>query len=462
LNNPKFDSFKKYVNGKNITIVGIGISNLPLIKFLAENGAIVTACDKKAQAELGETGKELLSLGVKLNCGENYLDDLAGEIIFKTPGMRFDLPALVKARENGSIVTSEMEVFFEICPSKIIAVTGSDGKTTTTTLIYKILTESGYRCHLGGNIGNPLLCDADNIHPDDIVVLELSSFQLHTMKKSADVAVVTNITPNHLDMHKSYEEYIEAKRNIYLHAEKDSVLVVNKTNDKSYECKATARGEVRLFGYDNDCSVYCDGESIFAFGKKILDKSDISIPGEHNVQNYMTAIAATYPLYKEEAVKKVAKTFGGVAHRIEFVREIDGVKYYNSSIDSSPNRTINTLKVFDKVILITGGKDKGIPYDELGESLATRTKHIILIGKTGPIIKESLDKYAEKTGIGKDIPTQFCTTYEEAVDYARKAASSGDVVLLSNASTSFDMFKNFEERGNLFKEIVNNLPEAKD
>ena len=455
--NSKFDAFKEYVKYKNITVVGIGISNLPLIKFLVENGAVVTACDKKTVDELGDSGKELLSLGVKLNCGEGYLDNLSGDIIFKTPGMRFDLPQLQMARENGSIITSEMEVFFEVCPAKIIAITGSDGKTTTTTLVHKILTESGHKCHLGGNIGNPLLCNTEEIAPDDLVVLELSSFQLHTMKKSADVSAITNITPNHLDMHKSYEEYIEAKRNIYLHAGKDSVLVVNKENDKSFKCKESANGQVRVFGYDKECDVYCDGESIYAFGKKILDKKDIKIPGEHNVQNYMTAIAVTYPLYSEDAVKKVAQTFGGVAHRIEFVRELDGVKYYNSSIDSSPNRTINTLKVFDKVILITGGKDKGIPYDEIGESLATKTKHIILIGKTGPIIKEALDKYSEKTGIGKDIPTEFCTTYEEAVNAARSAAKEGDIVLLSNASTSFDMFKNFEERGNLFKEIVNNL-----
>ena len=453
----KFDSFKKYVTGKNISVLGIGISNLPLIKFLRENGAIVTACDKKSESELGDTASELLSMGIKFNCGENYLDNLSGEIIFKTPGMRFDLPALQKARENGSIVTSEMEVFFEVCPSKIIAVTGSDGKTTTTTLIYNILKESGYKCHVGGNIGTPLLCKTDEISPDDITILELSSFQLHTMKKSADVSVITNMSPNHLDVHKSYEEYIEAKKNIYIHANKDSILVVNKTNEKSYQCKNDAKGTVRVFGYDNDCDVYSDGEFIFAFGKKLLKISDIKIPGEHNVQNYMSAIAATYPLFKDAAVKSVAQNFGGVPHRIEFVRELNGVRYYNSSIDSSPNRTINTLKVFDKVILITGGKDKGIPYDELGEYLATKTKHIVLIGKTGPIIKEALDKYIEKTGIGKDICTEFCTTYEEAVNSARLAATEGDIVLLSNASTSFDMFKNFEERGNLFKEIVNNL-----
>ncbi len=457
MKNEKFDAFKSFVKNKDISVIGIGISNLPLIKFLCENGANVTACDRKTLSELGETGAELSSLGVKLNCGEDYLENLSGEIIFKTPGMRFDVPALEKARKKGSVITSEMEVFFEVCPAKIIAVTGSDGKTTTTTLIYEILKASGHRCHLGGNIGTPLLCTTDNITPDDIVVVELSSFQLHTMKKSADVAVITNITPNHLDMHKSYEEYIEAKRNIYIHGNEKDILVVNKTNDKSYECRETAKGSVRVFGYDKSCDVYCENNSIYAFAKKILETKDIKIPGEHNVQNYMTAIAATYPLYKDESVKEVARTFGGVPHRIEFVREIGGVRYYNSSIDSSPNRTINTLKVFDKVILITGGKDKGIAYDDLGESLATKTKHIILIGKTGPIIKESLDKYVERTGVGMDITTQFCTTYEEAVNAAKNIAKSGDVVLLSNASTSFDMFKNFEERGNLFKEIVNNL-----
>ncbi len=452
----KFQAFKKYVNKKNITVVGIGISNLPLIKLLCESGAVVTACDKRTQENL-PSFSELTSMGVKLSLGESYLDKLSGEIIFKTPGMRFDHPALLKAKENGSIITSEMEVFFEVCPSKIIAVTGSDGKTTTTTLIYEILTKSGYTCHLGGNIGTPLLCSADKINPDDICVLELSSFQLHTMNKSADVAVVTNITPNHLDMHKSYEEYIEAKQNIFLHQKEDGILVVNRENDKSIECAQRANGTVRVFGYSSECDIYSDKKSIYVFGKKILDVSDIKIPGEHNVQNYMTAIAATYPLYKESAVSEVATSFGGVSHRIEFVRELDGVKYYNSSIDSSPNRTINTLKVFDKVILITGGKDKGIPYDELGPYLAKKTKHIVLIGKTGQIILDSLKKHIEKTGEGRDTTYEFCTTYPQAVQAAKNAASYGDIVLLSNASTSFDMFNNFEERGNLFKEIVNKL-----
>lgn len=453
----KFNAFKNYVRGKKIGVAGIGISNMPLIELLCECGAEVTAYDKKTEENLGENGGKLKKIGVRLVCGENYLDDISGDIIFKTPGMRFDHPSIVRARENGSIITSEMEVFFEVCPSRIIAVTGSDGKTTTTTLIYKILTESGYNCHLGGNIGTPLLCKTDEIKETDITVLELSSFQLHTMKKSADVAVVTNISPNHLDMHKSYEEYIEAKCNIFINQNEEGVLVVNKLNDVSYSLKESAKGKTIVFGNDDSCDIYAKNGEIFAFGEKIMNEEDIKIPGKHNVENYMAAIAATKGLSKKEAIVSVAKSFGGVEHRIEFVRELDGVKYYNSSIDSSPNRTINTLKVFDKVVLIAGGKDKGISYDCLGEWLAKKTKHIVLIGKTGPVIKESLDKYVKETGIGADIKTEFCQNYEEAVSAARRASKKGDVVLLSNASTSFDMFNNFEERGNLFKNIVNNL-----
>lgn len=454
--NNKFEAFKKFVKGKDISVVGIGISNLPLIRLLCESGARVTACDKKTEDKI-KNAKELSEMGVMLNCGEDYLKDLSGDIIFKTPGMRFDHPALLKAKENGSTVTSEMEVFFEICPARIIGVTGSDGKTTTTTLIYKILQESGYRCHLGGNIGKPLLCDADKIEKDDMVVVELSSFQLHTMKKSADTAVITNLSPNHLDVHKSYGEYIDAKKNIYLHQDKSGILVVNRENEKSFECALTAPGEVRTFGRSEDCSVYEKNGEIYAFSEKIMNTSDIKIPGAHNVSNYMAAIAAAYPYAKKEAIVHVAKSFGGVEHRIEFVREKDGVRYYNSSIDSSPNRTINTLKVFDKVILIAGGKDKGIPYDDLGEALATKTKFIVLIGKTAPLIQKALSDYVKKTGTGKDIKTVVCTNYEEAVLTAKQHAAPGDVVLLSNASTSFDMFDNFEQRGNLFKSIVNSL-----
>lgn len=453
----KTEVFKQNIKGKRVTVLGVGISNLPLIRFLVRLGAKVTAADKRTEAELGSAAEELRSLGVGLKAGADYLENLEGDVIFKTPGMRFDLPQLNAARERGIAVTSEMELFFELCPAPIVAVTGSDGKTTTTTLIYKILTEGGRKCHLGGNIGKPLLPEIESIGADDVAVLELSSFQLHTMKKSPHIAVITNMSPNHLDWHRDYEEYKDAKRNIYLHQGAGDILVLNAENPESFACREGSKGEVRLFGYGDGCAVRSVGGAIFAFGREIMKTSDIKIPGEHNVQNYMAAIAAVGDMVPPEVIVKVAREFGGVEHRIELVRVKDGVKYYNSSIDSSPNRTINTLKVFDKVILIAGGKDKGIPYDALGESLATKTKAIFLVGMTAGVIKAALDKYAAETGVGGDIPVTVCESYEQAVSGAARLAESGDVVLMSNASTSFDMFRNFEERGRLFKKLVNEL-----
>ena len=452
----KLAAFKAEMKNKRVTVLGIGISNLPLIRFLSGMGAVITAADKRTEEQLGETARELREIGVTLKTGADYLENIGGDYIFKTPGIRFDVPQLLAAKENGSVITSEMEVFFELCPAKIIAITGSDGKTTTTTLVSEILKKMGCRVHLGGNIGKPLLPEIEDINPDDVAVLELSSFQLHTMKRSPDVAIVTNMTPNHLDWHTSFEEYMDAKRNIYLHQSKDGVLVLNKTDEQSYNCRHGAKGELRFFGYDEDCAVYSKNGVIYAFGNEVMKTSDIKIPGEHNIQNYMAAIAAVGPGC-EEAAKEVAETFGGVPHRIELVRVKDGVRYYNSSIDSSPNRTINTLKVFDKVILIAGGKDKGIPYDDLGPSLAEKTKALFLVGMTAGVINDALKKYAEKTGKGRDIPVNFCESYEQAVKLASAFAKEGDVVLMSNASTSFDLFKNFEERGNLFKKLVNEL-----
>ena len=446
------EEFKKSVKGKKIAVIGIGISNRPLIKYLKESGAVVTAYDKRTKEELGEVFKEMSALSVEMVLGDDYLDKLEGEIIFKTPGLRFDNPALLKAREQGSIVTSEMEVFFDVCPAKIIAVTGSDGKTTTTTLIYKILEKSGYKVWLGGNIGKPLLCDAENMTSSDIVILELSSFQLHTMRKSPHIAVITNITPNHLDMHKDYKEYIDAKKNIMLYQTKEDRLIVNASNEETQKIGKEAKGALLDFSSKKGAYVTLSEGVILRGGKPVLKISDIKIPGMHNVENYMAAIAAVEGLAKDEAILEVAKTFGGVEHRIELVRVLDGVSYYNSSIDSSPNRTINTLKVFkNKVILIAGGKDKGIPYDDLGKPLVEKVKILILIGKTADKIEAALKNHENSVKIVR------CKTYEEVVNTAHSLAKDGDTVILSPASTSFDMFKNFEERGNLFKELVNKL-----
>ena len=454
----KLDEFKYNVAGKNITVIGIGISNLPLIKYLVSLGANVTACDRRSAEDLGENYTELEKLGVKFNLGDGYLNNLSGDMIFKTPGMRYDVPELLKAKENGSIVTSEMEVFFEVCPSHIIAVTGSDGKTTTTTLIHKMMTDAGYKTWLGGNIGNPLLTDTEKMKENDWVILELSSFQLHTMRKSPEIAVITNISPNHLDMHKDYKEYIDAKKNIMLYQNEGDTLIVNADNQVTADIGKSANGAVKYFSRNGMADVYLDGNIIKRGIVEILNIKDIKIPGMHNVENYMAAIAAVSGLVSKEVIVNVAKTFGGVEHRIELVRTLDGVKYYNSSIDSSPNRTINTLRVFpNKVIMIAGGKDKGIPYDEIGPALAEHVKVLILIGATSDKIQEALDAEINKTGNGKDIEVNRATSYEDAVNTARSKAHDGDVVLLSPASTSFDMFRNFEERGNLFKKIVNEL-----
>ena len=454
----KLDEFKYNVAGKNITVIGIGISNLPLIKYLVSLGANVTACDRRSAEDLGENYTELEKLGVKFNLGDGYLNNLSGDMIFKTPGMRYDVPELLKAKKNGSIVTSEMEVFFDVCPSHIIAVTGSDGKTTTTTLIHKMMTDAGYKTWLGGNIGNPLLTDTEKMKENDWVILELSSFQLHTMRKSPEIAVITNISPNHLDMHKDYKEYIDAKKNIMLYQNEGDTLIVNADNQVTADIGKSANGAVKYFSRNGMADVYLDGNIIKRGIVEILNIKDIKIPGMHNVENYMAAIAAVSGLVSKEVIVNVAKTFGGVEHRIELVRTLDGVKYYNSSIDSSPNRTINTLRVFpNKVIMIAGGKDKGIPYDEIGPALAEHVKVLILIGATSDKIQEALDAERNKTGKGKDIEVIRATSYEDAVNTARSKAHDGDVVLLSPASTSFDMFRNFEERGNLFKKIVNEL-----
>lgn len=447
------NEFKKSVYNRNVSVIGLGISNRPLIKYLVKLGANVVGYDRRTKEQLGEIYDELSGLGVRLVLGESYLDNLTGEIIFKTPGLRFDHPALLAAKENGSVITSEMEVFFDICPANIIAVTGSDGKTTTTTLIHKMMTAAGYKTWLGGNIGNPLLTDAENMKPTDWVILELSSFQLHTMKKSPKIAVITNLSPNHLDVHKDYQEYIDAKKNIMLYQNDSDKLVVNKSNAETEKIGKEAKGICVDFSSKEKAHVYLQDGTIFRDTKPVLDISDIKIPGMHNVENYMAAIAAVEGLASDDVIKNVAKTFGGVEHRIELVRVLDGVRYYNSSIDSSPNRTINTLKVFpEKVIMIAGGKDKGIPYDELGMPLCEKVKLLILIGKTADKIEEAV-----KNAGGKDIEILRCETYEQVVKTAYERAVSGDVVLLSPASTSFDMFANFEERGNLFKKLVNEL-----
>ena len=456
-----FEQFLKDVKGKKIDVVGIGISNTPVITMLAKAGASVSAYDKTPKQNLGDIANELESLGVTLVCGDDYLSHLSGDIIIKTPGLRFDRPELLAAAERGAKITSEMELFFDVCPCKIIAVTGSDGKTTTTSLIFEMLKREGYTCHLGGNIGKPLLPRAMDIKPDDIVVAELSSFQLHTMTKSPDIAIVTNLSPNHLDMHKSMDEYVEAKTNIFKHQKKDGKLIVNYDNQITNGFKAN--GTLSKFSLHSvpDCDgAYYKDETVYLKtgddSKKLLTRKDILLRGDHNVDNFMAAILAVKDLVSSDTIVKVAKSFGGVRHRIEFVAAKDGVLFYNDSIGSSPTRTIATLRSFDKkVILIAGGYDKKIPFDVLGPEVLLHCKALFLTGATREKIADAV-----KTADGFDKADLFINVnpdFESTVKAAAEYAKDGDIVLLSPACASFDAFKNFEVRGDKFIEIVNSL-----
>ncbi len=454
--------YKNFIKGRCVSVIGIGVSNVPLIRFLTEAGAVVTAHDKKNKEQLGDVCDELTALGTKLVLGEGYLKDIPQntEVVFKTPGLRIDVPELVEAAEKGITITSEMELFFELCPGQIIAITGSDGKTTTTTLIGEMLKNSGYNCYIGGNIGKPLIDEVEKMTADDKIVLELSSFQLHSMKHRPDIAVVTNVTPNHLDWHTDFDEYVNAKKNIFQGQKAGGRVILNYDNQVTRDFAKSAQAPI-FFSRNSglESGVFLQGDAIVrrtdeGMIEEILNIRDIRIPGMHNVENYMAAIAAVYDMVGKETINHVAKGFNGVPHRIEFVREIDGARYYNDSIASSPARTTAGLKSFDKkVILIAGGYDKKIPFDEFGSVINGYVKKLILVGATSEKIYTAVKNADNYDGLEIFRESEF----EGAVNKARECAQKGDVVILSPACASFDLFKNFEERGNTFKRIINNF-----
>ncbi|MBQ8893588.1 MAG: UDP-N-acetylmuramoyl-L-alanine--D-glutamate ligase [Clostridia bacterium] len=446
------ERFQKDIKGKSVGVVGIGVSNKPIITMLAEMGIQVFAFDKRTEEQLGEAGKELRALGVELFCGPDYMDHLCGDWIIKTPGMRFDHPALEAARQKGSVVTSEMELFFEYCPCRIIAVTGSDGKTTTTSLIYEMLRRTFAKVHLGGNIGFPLFCRLKEISAEDLVVAELSSFQLHTLRKSAHISVVTNLSPNHLDVHKDMEEYTEAKANIFRYQGEEDLLVLNADNAVTAGFASQAQGRVRMFSSRKEADAcYRDG-AIYLNGEKLLDRKELLLRGDHNVENFMAAVLAVKDLVDPEIIAEVAREFGGVRHRMEFIREVSGVRFFNDSIGSSPTRTIATLRSFEKKVrLIAGGYDKKIPYDALGPVVPECAEKLYLCGATAEKIQEAVASCAP------DFPMEIYPDLRAAIQAAYEESVPGDIVLLSPASASFDQFRNFEERGDFFVSVVKEL-----
>ena len=375
---------------KKIAVLGIGVSNRPLIRMLLAHGLHVLACDKTPREKLDAEVLELERAGTVLHVGEHYLDDVQADIVFRTPGMHPDIPALRRLREKGAELTSEMEAFFEVCPCRIIAVTGSDGKTTTTTLIAKILEHAGHRVWVGGNIGAPLLPQAADMTPADIAVVELSSFQLMTMERSADIAVVTNVAPNHLDVHKDMAEYVQAKKNVFEYQNETGKVVLNYDNDITRGFAADAKGTVEFFSRlaRPENGVYLEDGVICRNGKKIMAAADIRIPGVHNIENYMAAACAVEGLAEDEDIDAVARTFAGVEHRIEFVRELDGVKYYNDSIASSPSRTIAGLHSFrQKLVLIAGGISAGMMLASTGAARWLAWGMLSGVGELHPVLR---------------------------------------------------------------------------
>lgn len=465
------DTLIEKVRKGKTAVLGLGISNIPLVEFLLSYGAEITVYDRKSKEDIGNIAERLEALGVKFITGENYLDDIKADVIFRSPGIRPDKGSIPNAVKNGAILTSEMELFLELTPANVIAVTGSDGKTTTTTLIYNLLKKefekSGRKVFVGGNIGTPLLPYVNEMSKNDFAVLELSSFQLFTMKRSPYRAVITNISPNHLDWHIDMEEYINSKCNVFMHGAEE--LTTNAENDicrriaglvdikKTFFSSKSSGMDVFKRCKDADTALYInDGYICIGNGneeRKILKTDRILIPGIHNIENYMAAISATRGLVTYETIASVAESFAGVEHRLEFVREYNGVKYYNSSIDSSPTRTEAALSALQvKPIVICGGYDKNIPFAPLAKALCKYAKSVILTGATADKIYTALKE--EPMFDAKKIPIRFEKNFDDAVFCAKNTAQSGDTVLLSPACASFDAFVNFEARGNRFKSIV--------
>ncbi len=451
-------TFLKELRSKRVAICGIGTNNTPVVKQFLQCGAIVTACDMRTRETLGAVADELEAMGATLCLGETYLDTVDQmDLVLRTPGMKPYLPPFVKAREKGVTVTSEMELFFALCPAPIYAVTGSDGKTTTTSIVAGLLRAAGKTVHLGGNIGRPLLPDIEKVKPTDVAVVEISSFQLTMMTQSPHVAIVTNLAPNHLDWHTDMQEYIDAKKNLILYQQGADRAVINADNDIAASFIPDAKGQCLAFSrrvptegaWLREDGVICmtmDGQTT-----EIMHADDIFLPGVHNIENFMAAFAAVWGEVSVADMAAFAKTFTGVKHRCELIRERDGVKWYNDSIASSPSRTIAGLNAFSQpVILIAGGKDKKVPYTPLGPVAKEKVKYAILMGESADQIEQALLAVC-------DMPIARVGSMEEAVSTADALAKSGDIVFLSPASTSFDRYKNFEERGDHFRRVVEQL-----
>lgn len=487
------------IRGGHCEVLGFGISNRPLVAWLLSHGAAsVCVRDKTPRAKLDETGdvSRYEAMGIRFVCGEDYLEGITGDVIFRSPGIRPDLPAIAAAVAGGVLLTSEMELFLSLTEARVVAITGSDGKTTTTTLTHAILSESVRRrgqgrAYLGGNIGTPLLPLVEEMTPHDFAVVELSSFQLMTLHEAGVIrrCAVTNLTPNHLNWHVDMEEYVAAKNRLwqtspsltvrnyadsYAHRDMGAAssegLVWFSAAEDGWERAVTDGGGRAVYRKDGWIRYACGGEDA-----PMLETARIRVPGRHNIENFMTAIALSCtPASDGEGwatptdVTAVADAFTGVPHRLELVREIsrDGgsIRYYNSSIDSSPARTAAALSAMDEMntaegrrppTVICGGQDKHLSFDPLAEALCRYARRVILTGEARGQILDALGRCPAYDP--QKLSVTVIPDYRAAMKTACESAEAGDTVLLSPACTSFDAFKNFEERGEVFKEIVRGL-----
>ncbi len=465
MQNEKLEEFNNYIKFRKVAVIGLGVSNLPLLDYLHEKKAKVTVFDQRTIDQIPKEVMDIITQNsFEFSLGENYLSKLQGfDLILRSPSCLPTIPELVAEAERGALVTTEIELLIKMCPAKIIGVTGSDGKTTTTSLIYAILKEAGYNTWLGGNIGIPLFTKLPEMESDDIVVLELSSFQLMEMNVSPSISVITNITPNHLNIHKDYEEYIDAKKNIFKYQDENGILVLNYDNEITKECGKEANGKVIYFssqeklenGYIVDEGVIKECED--GVRKHIMECKSAKLRGIHNYQNICTALAATKTLVDTEKAVETIKEFNAVEHRLEFVREVNGIKWYNDSASSSPTRTISGINAFEgeEIILIAGGYDKNLDYTPLAKPVVDNVKALILMGQTSNKIFDAVTIEMEKQN--KNVKIYMCNSLQEVMDTARRIANPGQVVLFSPGSASFDMFKNAYDRGNQFKNLVLNM-----
>jgi len=453
--NKKLEEFNNKLKTSNIAIIGLGVSNVPLLYYLHDLGCNVTVFNTKKLDE--ELILKIEECGYEYYIGEDVLSNLSGyDIIFRSPSVLPTRSEIVKAKEEGSYITSEVREVLNLCPCKVVGITGSDGKTTTTTLINLVLEANGYKTFLGGNIGTPLFTKIGEMTENDIVVLELSSFQLMDFDISPDISVITNISENHLDIHKDFLEYIESKKNIFKHQNNNGILVTNLDNDITN--KFVGNGETRYFSRSSKLKegFYTDGKYIYYNEKVIIDAKDIKLRGIHNYENICTALSAVIDLIDLDKSIDAIKNFNGVEHRLEFIREINGVKWYNDSVSSSPTRTIAGLYSYSEdIVLIAGGYDKNLDYTPIAKPILDKVTKLILLGDTKEKIYDAVVNLNKE--VNKDIEIYKCNSLKEVVDKALEVSNSNEIVLFSPASASFDMFKNFADRGLQFKELVNNI-----